>query len=127
MISKWRKVFNTKSCHNELFGQLMFHWELGILCPIKINILETEVTTRVHIMLFQRSRSGKNQGFLIAQKTLKKLKPVEYKEGKIKEKKQKEFIIKQIHRTSDVVLLDRLEKDNPTPEIGIIDGTNPCG
>ncbi len=49
--------------------------------------------------------------------------------GKIKAKTIFETIVFQAWKTGDpgIVFLDRLERDNPTPSLGKIEATNPCG
>ncbi|MBI4100771.1 adenosylcobalamin-dependent ribonucleoside-diphosphate reductase [Candidatus Microgenomates bacterium] len=48
---------------------------------------------------------------------------------KISARKILDLIAKKAHEAADpgVVFLDRLEKDNPTPTLGRLDATNPCG
>lgn len=50
-------------------------------------------------------------------------------ERKIKAKTIFEAIVFQAWKTGDpgIVFLDRLERDNPTPSLGKIEATNPCG
>jgi len=48
---------------------------------------------------------------------------------KIRADKLFDLICKQAYETGDpgVAFLDRMEKDNPTPSLGKLDATNPCG
>jgi ribonucleoside-diphosphate reductase alpha chain len=48
---------------------------------------------------------------------------------KVKAKELFEMIAEHAWRTGDpgLAFLDRLEEDNPTPSLGKIDATNPCG
>ncbi len=51
------------------------------------------------------------------------------KRGELDARKVYQALIEQAWETGDpgIVFLDRLNKDNPTPEIGEIESTNPCG
>jgi len=56
----------------------------------------------------------------------------DHKGKKVKKVHAKEIFDKIVHNAwangdPGIIFLDRLEKDNPTPKLGIIDGTNPCG
>ena len=49
--------------------------------------------------------------------------------GRLKAREVFKRVIDNAHRYGEpgVILLDRINRDNPTPNLGIIDSTNPCG
>lgn len=51
------------------------------------------------------------------------------KSGELNAKEVYNSIVKQAWKNGDpgIIFLDRINKDNPTPEIGDIESTNPCG
>jgi len=49
--------------------------------------------------------------------------------GSLNSRKVFSRIVKQAWKNGEpgIIFLDRLNKDNPTPHIGVIESTNPCG
>lgn len=51
------------------------------------------------------------------------------KQGKLKARKIHDLIVQQAwaHAEPGMIFIDRINRDNPTPELGEIEATNPCG
>ena len=49
--------------------------------------------------------------------------------GRLNTRKIFDLIVKQAHKNGEpgIILIDKIEQDNPTPKLGRIESTNPCG
>ena len=98
--SLWKKLFSQRSCHNDLYGQALYHIVLGIITDLKINTKDVPFLARPNLFYIQRSRSGKNQGMYFVEEVLKKIK-----------KYKKEISIRRGGKQTDPTLLDRPEME----------------
>ena len=94
--SLWRKLFNQCSCHNELYGQALFHITLGVICDLEITSKDEPLWARPNLFYIQRTRTGKNKGMYFVEKCLNNL-----------PKNNRQIIIKRGGKQTDPTLLDR--------------------
>lgn len=94
--SLWRKLFNQWSCHNELYGQALFHITLGIICDLEINAKDEPLWARPNLFYIQRTRTGKNKGMYFVEKVLNQC----MKNGR-------KIFIKKGGKQTDATLIDR--------------------
>ncbi len=104
--SLWRKLFNERSFHNEIYGQALMHVVIGVICDIKVSVKKDQyIWARPSLFLVQRSRSGKNEGMYFVENVLKVFQKKILKDGKVIETKP--INILRVGTKTDPTMLDR--------------------